>query len=331
MMICCSSPTLLLRDTKVLLIKKWKGRLDMDYRKYQTVVQITEKWKISERRVRKLCQNKRIRGVKKIGGMYFIPRQVEKPVDLRNYRGLNISQKKKELLCKLDGYRDEFYKPIYQWDQDQFIQSDFSKLCYYEMVWGYSQKIRSNYIQKILRTKDGQEVYLELMNAEVLKYQASAKYVDEALKKKQLKKSFPILIKEVSSLLSSINEKNNNNYRFLTKDEKLNHISIQEVLKSKINVYEKSKDHPIEKALEFFLEVLLFWPFYGRNFSIATFIFSFLLMKSGYPAILEWEKVDKLWNSYRSTKNIWPMLECIVRLVRKRIRECRKNYEIRNW
>ena len=41
------------------------------------------KWGISERRVQKLCEAGRIPGVSKIGYMWLIPKDAEKPVDKR--------------------------------------------------------------------------------------------------------------------------------------------------------------------------------------------------------------------------------------------------------
>lgn len=42
-----------------------------------------KKWGISERRVQKLCEEKRIPGVAKFSRMWLIPKGAEKPVDGR--------------------------------------------------------------------------------------------------------------------------------------------------------------------------------------------------------------------------------------------------------
>jgi len=41
------------------------------------------KWGISERRVKKLCEENRIPGISKIGYMWRIPKDAEKPLDGR--------------------------------------------------------------------------------------------------------------------------------------------------------------------------------------------------------------------------------------------------------
>ena len=50
---------------------------------YMYCPEAAEKWGISERRVQILCKENRISGVSKIGYMWLIPKDAEKPVDAR--------------------------------------------------------------------------------------------------------------------------------------------------------------------------------------------------------------------------------------------------------
>ena len=50
---------------------------------YISVKQATEKWKISERRIQKLCECERIDGVLRFGRSWMIPKDAEKPKDKR--------------------------------------------------------------------------------------------------------------------------------------------------------------------------------------------------------------------------------------------------------
>ena len=50
---------------------------------YMSCPEAAKKWGISERRVQKLCEGSRIPGVSKIGYMWLIPKDTEKPVDGR--------------------------------------------------------------------------------------------------------------------------------------------------------------------------------------------------------------------------------------------------------
>lgn len=62
---------------------------------YMSAPQAAEKWGISERRVQILCTQGRIPGVSKLGYMWLIPQNAEKPIDGRTKQGRNA---KNELL-----------------------------------------------------------------------------------------------------------------------------------------------------------------------------------------------------------------------------------------
>ena len=50
---------------------------------YMSAPQAAEKWGISERQVQILCSENRIPGVSKLGYMWLIPKDAEKPIDKR--------------------------------------------------------------------------------------------------------------------------------------------------------------------------------------------------------------------------------------------------------
>lgn len=50
---------------------------------YISAKEAAAKWEISERRVQKLCEGKRIGGVIRFGHSWMIPKTAKKPADLR--------------------------------------------------------------------------------------------------------------------------------------------------------------------------------------------------------------------------------------------------------
>ena len=58
-------------------------RKDLGVMEYMSCPEAAKKWGISERRVQILCKEDRIPGVSKIGYMWLIPKDAEKPVDAR--------------------------------------------------------------------------------------------------------------------------------------------------------------------------------------------------------------------------------------------------------
>ena len=59
---------------------------------YMSAPQAAEKWDISERRVQILCSEKRIPGVSKLGYMWLIPKDAEKPMDKRRKIDKNLNE-----------------------------------------------------------------------------------------------------------------------------------------------------------------------------------------------------------------------------------------------
>lgn len=50
---------------------------------YMTVQDAARLWEVSERRIQKLCEEKRIEGVVRLSRVWLIPKDAEKPADKR--------------------------------------------------------------------------------------------------------------------------------------------------------------------------------------------------------------------------------------------------------
>ena len=50
---------------------------------YMTVQEAAKEWRLSERRVQKLCAENRIDGVVRLSRVWLIPKGTEKPIDAR--------------------------------------------------------------------------------------------------------------------------------------------------------------------------------------------------------------------------------------------------------
>ncbi len=74
---------------------------------YITVKQASERWGISDRRVRVLCAEGRIEGVVKEGRSYLIPEDALKPIDGRSLRGKQIPEQYAALFNAIDEIKAE--------------------------------------------------------------------------------------------------------------------------------------------------------------------------------------------------------------------------------
>jgi len=61
---------------------------------YMNATQAGEKWGISKRRVAILCEQNRIEGVSRVGKMWLIPKNAQKPADARIKSGKYIKKPK---------------------------------------------------------------------------------------------------------------------------------------------------------------------------------------------------------------------------------------------
>lgn len=66
---------------------------------FLSISQTAEKWQISQRRIRKLCEEGRIEGAFKMGAYWSIPEDAEKPKDERVKSGkyVKMMQEEKEI------------------------------------------------------------------------------------------------------------------------------------------------------------------------------------------------------------------------------------------
>ena len=67
---------------------------------YMSCPEAAKKWGISDRRVQKLCEENRIPGVSRIGNMWLIPKNAEKPNDRRKKNVKNKNSETEKLGVK---------------------------------------------------------------------------------------------------------------------------------------------------------------------------------------------------------------------------------------
>ena len=65
--------------------------------KYLSIKETSEKWGLSTRRIQTLCNSDRIKGATRIGYMWVIPDDAEKPKDARVKSGKYIKAKSMNL------------------------------------------------------------------------------------------------------------------------------------------------------------------------------------------------------------------------------------------
>lgn len=59
---------------------------------YMTITEAAEKWKISNRRIQTLCSQGRVPGAERLGYIWLLPKDAEKPADGRIKSGRYIKK-----------------------------------------------------------------------------------------------------------------------------------------------------------------------------------------------------------------------------------------------
>lgn len=78
---------------------------------YISVAQVAKKWGISPKRVQVLCRERRIDGVMRVGNVWIIPHDAQKPHDARIKTGKYVGfREKNKAECGLNTIRGDIFR-----------------------------------------------------------------------------------------------------------------------------------------------------------------------------------------------------------------------------
>lgn len=270
------------------------------------IKEASKKWNISERRIRKLIQDGRIEGAQKIGTIWNIPDNANKPIDKR-YAKINNN-------FKFDLNDDYFYKvdelnkilnskrPIPKATLESLKDA-------INLEWTYN----SNGIEGNTLTLRETQIVLEGITVggktikehlEAINHEKAILYLDELVKDNN-----PITewnIKNIHQLiLKEIDNKNAGKYRIepvIIKGAKHippDYILVHELMEKLIlNYNDWEKYHPIIRAALLHGELVKIHPFIDGNGRTARLVMNLSLMNSGYlPVIIKKEKRLEYYNA----------------------------------
>lgn len=293
--------------------------------KYMTVQEASRKWDISDRRVRYLCSNGRIRGILQQGRRYLIPENAEKPKDERVSRNKAAKERKYNDFTRLDLLK-KLVKELPQEDpltqavgRKNFICEFASSIC--------AQQGGDLSFEQASHMVDGQ-VEPDFSLAEHLDVRGVHDawiYLFSCLKeKKTLSQN---MIRAVHSLADLNHSFSRGKYRKVHvricagADRSISLDLIEPKLSELLNLNSRWKKemHPIERATRFYLEFLAIHPFENADKSVAQLLLCYDLMQNGYPPLVfvqedldEWQQAVEEYESDRNAKRM-------VRLVRRKM------------
>lgn len=254
---------------------------------YMKVTQAAEKWGISDRRVRILCQQGKIEGVIQKGRSYLIPCNAVKPVDGRTLRHKAVSEQYWPLFSRIDSLKEQLdQRRPFTAGELQRLQEEFLVEYTYN-----SNAIEGNTLtlQETALVLEGVTIDRKPLkdHLEVVGHKDAFLYVQELVKDKvPFSES---IIKQIHTLVLMDRPEDRGVYRripvrimgaYHTPPEP---VVVPEQMENLIKEFAKKKLHPIENAALFHLKFEGIHPFVDGNGRTGRLILNLFLMQNGYP------------------------------------------------
>lgn len=292
---------------------------------YISIKEASEKWKISDSRIRLLCREGRIEGAIKIGRNWAIPFDAVKPIDGREtikkeYLGLeydfNTIDSLKE---KIDKYRP-FSK--------QLAESLHEKLV---IEWTYN----SNAIEGNTLTMYETKVVLEgitvggktmVEHLETINHRDAILFIEdlvsnmEPISEWNIRNIHSIILKEINNKNAGIYRKENVVISG-AKHIPPKYYEITDLMQELIEEYDNNWEgfHPVVRATLLHGEFVKIHPFVDGNGRTARLLLNFELMRYGYPPIIikneDRAKYYDVLDIAHTTMNYKPFIKLISELV----------------
>lgn len=261
---------------------------------YITIKEISKLWNISERRIRQLIQDGRIKGAIKIGTTWNIPSETTKPIDKRLKIEDNIKIEIQESFFK------NIDKKKTMLDEKRPIPSETLKSLRenYILEWTYNSNAIEGNTLTLVETKvvlEGITVGGKSMreHLEAINHKEAILFLEDLVKNNSSLNEFDI--KSVHNIvLRGIDSKNAGKYR----NENVIISGAKHIPSDSILVSEKMEKlilryngwcvryHPIIVAALLHGEFVKIHPFIDGNGRTARLLMNFEIIKNGYPPII---------------------------------------------
>jgi Fic family protein len=260
--------------------------------KYMSSKEASEIWKISDRRIRVLCNEGRVEGAIKIGRSWLIPFDVAKPVDARetskkNYIGLGFDF----------SYIDSLKEAI---DKHRPLSKGLANSLHEKLIveWTYN----SNAIEGNTLTLSETKVVLEgitiggksmVEHLEAINHREAILFVEDLIADKEplsewnIKNIHALILREIDNTNAG-KYRNENVVISGAKHIPPKHYEISDLMQKLIAEYknEWKAFHPVVRATLIHGEFVKIHPFIDGNGRTSRLLLNFELMKNGYPPII---------------------------------------------
>lgn len=291
---------------------------------YIKVSQAAEKWSLSARRVRILCQENKIEGVIRKGNLYMIPENSQKPADGRRKasRQAISFERIEELKAELDTRR-----PLTQGELERLNEEFMIEFTY------NSNAIEGNTLtlQETAMVLEGITIDQKPLkdHLEAVGHKDAFLYVQDIVSKKIPLTEF--VIKNIHSLVLMNKPEDKGVYRRVPVrimgafTEPVQPYMIEPKITELLAENEKRKAtmNIIERVARFHLEFENIHPFIDGNGRTGRLLMNFELMQNGYPPInvkfSDRKRYYEAFDSFSRNQDATPMINLIAEYVTERL------------
>ena len=293
---------------------------------YIKVSQAAEKWGLSARRVRILCQENKIEGVIRKGNLYMIPENAQKPADGRRKasRQAISFERIEELKAELDTRR-----PLTQGELERLNEEFMIDFTY------NSNAIEGNTLtlQETAMVLEGITIDQKPLkdHLEAVGHKDAFLYVQDIVSNKIPLTEF--VIKNIHSLVLMNKPEDKGVYRRVPVrimgafTEPVQPYMIEPKITELLAENEKRKStmNIIERVARFHLEFESIHPFIDGNGRTGRLLMNFELMQNGYPPInvkfSDRKRYYDAFDSYSRNQDAMPMTNLITEYVTERLEQ----------
>ena len=293
---------------------------------YIKVSQAAEKWGLSARRVRILCQENKIEGVIRRGNLYMIPENAQKPVDGRRKASRQVIsfERIEELKAELDTR-----KPLTQGELEKLNEEFMIEFTY------NSNAIEGNTLtlQETAMVLEGITIDQKPLkdHLEAVGHKDAFLYVQDIVSNKMPLTEF--VIKNIHSLVLMNKPEDKGVYRRVPVrimgafTEPVQPYMIEPKITELLAENEKRKAtmNIIERVARFHLEFESIHPFIDGNGRTGRLLMNFEFMQNGYPPInvkfTDRKRYYEAFDCYSRNQDATPMTNLIAEYVTERLEQ----------
>lgn len=294
---------------------------------YMSTVQFAERWGISDRRVRLLCQQGKLDGAIRQGRTWLIPSDTKKPLDGRSIRHRRNDGAYAEMLSEIDTLRTELdkHRPLTQGELLR-LRNEFLVDYTYNSnaIEGNTLTLRETalVLEGITIDKKPLKDHLEAVG-----HRDAFLYVQELVQN-----DVPFsesIIKRIHTLVLMDRPDDRGIYRRIpvrimgAYHEPPNPMLVPEQMEQLVADFKGKKLHPVESASLFHLKFEGIHPFVDGNGRTGRLILNLFLMQNGYPPInvkyADRKRYYEAFDAYYRDGDAGEMLKIVVAALKERL------------